>query len=124
MTETYIYWASHEVHYVNLCVLQMVRNNVYIAANIAVGYLGRTQFAQMDSSKLQLLTKVNILSDIYDRYHQFLEIAWERMQHVVAALAMHNRLNIPEYLNTPQVIMSMIQDIVENSMVGNKFTVQ
>ena len=68
---------------------------------------------------MQLLTKVNILSDVYDRYVQFIETAWGKLQHIVAALAMHNRLIIPPHLNAPHVIMSMIQDIAGNSTVSN-----
>lgn len=89
----------------------------YFTANNAVGSLGRISFAQTDCSKAQLLTKVNIFSDLYDKYVQFIDTAFAKIQHIVTALATHSRIVMPPHLNTPQVIMAMIQNLVENSMV-------
>ena len=93
------------------------RQYFHFTANIAAGSLGRISFAQTEGSKEQLLTKVNMFSDVYDKYVEFIDTAFVKIQHIVTALATHNRIVMPPQWNTPHVIMAMIQNVVENSMV-------
>lgn len=92
--------------------------NNFLAANLAVGYLARLKFAKHDSSKIQLLTKVSVLSDVYDNYVNFSHRAWNKLQELVEELAKRSKLPASLNRHASRIVMEMVQSLIVNRTVS------